>query len=124
MTEPAFHALTDRALIDQVRFWRANAGLDAPARAFLRACEREAAARGLDPDTPPTPAPAETVRQALGALLDRAQSVAIGSDRLHITLTRTELYDHQALVWPVDATREPRPCRSSEFVSPTKHSSA
>lgn len=105
--EPAFHALSDRALHDQLAFWRANAGLDTGARAFLRACEREARERGLDPDTPPPPAPAEAVRAALGALLDRAQSTMIGSDRLHITLTRAELYDHQALVWPVGEQTPP-----------------
>jgi hypothetical protein len=47
-TEPAFHALSDRALWHQRAFWAANAGLDTAARAFLTACNREMTRRGLD----------------------------------------------------------------------------
>lgn len=97
MPEPQFHQLSDRALHDQVAFWRGNAGIDGEARAFLRACERECAARGIDPDAPPPPADVEALRGALAALLDRATCSLVGSGRLHIAVTRAELHDLQAL---------------------------
>lgn len=105
MPEPAFHDLSDRALYDQRRFWLANEAMDAGG-AFARACARELAARGLDPDTAPPPVRPEALRRALDDLLARASQTMVGSDRLAIVVTRRELYDLQALIEPVAAATE------------------